>query len=513
MKAIILAAGKGTRLGKLTEDRPKCMLEFGNELIIERQFRILKCCGFRPEDVLIVAGYKKEKIESLGLCDIIYNEKYYGTDNSYSLYLALKQIEEDVLVLDGDLIFEKEAVKSLLASEGSTLLAIKSEGEYGATGIEMNSGSGYVTAIGKHISSDVIYTGMMKICWEHLPDMKRALSISGMEKTWYTVPLNQILRDVHVQCIFCPSKICGINSYFEYFEAKRIFGIENFSIMVTGASGFLGKKICHVLKRNYRVEEVKGPHSDLPMETLDLCDANRVEAYLELKHPNIVIHTANIADPDQCEKDKETAWQTNVVTTKILTEVCSRRNIKLIYISTDYVFDGESEEPYGHHAERHPKNYYGETKCQAEDIVSHYDNSLIIRIPIIYGYNDETDKLTFPIRVLDKLRCGEKLKLDNRQIRYPVLIDEVAIAISEALGEIGIIHITSRMPVTKYSWAKIIAKEFGCDETLITADDQSSLANRPPHVCLEVDRGGQRFCCFQCRYGNSDTEKAKGMCV
>ena len=231
---------------------------------------------------------------------------------------------------------------------------------------------------------------------------------------------------------------------------------------------------------------VKGPHSSLPMQSIDLTDEAVVNAYFELKKPSVVIHTANIAEPDICEVEKERVYKVNVEATEILVKACKRRNIKLIYISTDYVFNGESDKVYAHHAERKPKNYYGITKCLAEDKVAQYENSLIVRVPIIYGYNDESDKETFPIKVLEKLKRQEVARYDDKQIRYPVLIDEVALALEQALSKNGIIHITSLVPVTKYSWARIIAKEFGYDEKMIQIDTESELTNRPPHIRLAI---------------------------
>lgn len=528
MKVIILAAGRGSRLGKLTEDEPKCLLDFGNETILERQMHILESCGIKAEDIVIVAGYKRRSIQEKQFSKIICNEKYFSTDNSYSLRLAVEDLDEDILVLDGDLIFEKTAVLDLLSCEGSAVLAIKTAGDYGSTGISFSKATMRVTGIGKHINSDAVYASMMKIAQIDLPILKERLSQPGMEKTWYTVPLNQLVKRMKLCIVFTESRVLGVNSYFEYIKAKRDFGIEDFSILVTGASGFLGKKVYQILKRNYTVEGVKGPNSNIPMDSLDLTDKNMVDAYFELKKPQVVIHTANIADPDTCEKNKELAYQANVETTRILTEVCRARNIKLIYISTDYVFDGESWEPYHHLSERSPKNYYGQTKCLAEDIVREYDNSLIVRIPILYGYNDENDRITFPIKTLKNLEKSENIFLDNKQIRYPVLIDEVALKIEQALRKNGIVHITSQMPVTKYTWARIIAKEFGYDEALIHIDEESELANRPAHIHLGVSESDfvisdvetgtrilkkQQNCAFKLIYKSSPVDHIYGKVV
>jgi dTDP-4-dehydrorhamnose reductase len=105
-----------------------------------------------------------------------------------------------------------------------------------------------------------------------------------------------------------------------------------------------------------------------------------------------------------------------------------------------------SDSEYLPDSPRRSENYYGQTKIMAEDIVKELPGSLIVRIPVLYGYNDGSDKPTFPTRVLDALSKGEKLVLDNRQIRFPVLTDDVAEAVKSLLHKSGIVQLTSKIP-------------------------------------------------------------------
>ena len=221
MKAIILAAGRGSRLGKLTEDKPKCMLEFGTETILERQIRILGTCGICEQDIIVVAGYKKEYITERIQATIISNDVYQSTDNSYSLSLALQDMDDDVLVLDGDLVFTAESVDCLLKSQGNALLGMQEAEHYGSTGISTNGKTGYVTGVGKHISSKVIYASMMKIVQPDLKIIREQLKMPGMEKTWYTVPVNHVIGKITFHLTLTDAKVRGVNTYFEYIEAKR----------------------------------------------------------------------------------------------------------------------------------------------------------------------------------------------------------------------------------------------------------------------------------------------------
>lgn len=268
-------------------------------------------------------------------------------------------------------------------------------------------------------------------------------------------------------------------------KAKQKPGIEKDTILVTGASGFLGKKLCQILKRDHNVYGIRRQKEDGGFPSVDLTDADALTAYISLTRPGMIIHTAGIADPDLCEKDPQLAEKVNVKAVRNLVEACRKWKIKLIQISTDYVFDGEKGSSYKKDDKRTPKNFYGYTKAQAEDIVGSYEHSLIIRVPILYGYNDENDKETFPVKVIRKLAKKQPVFVDNRQIRYPVLIDEAAVQIAHSLHEKGIIHISSSRGVTKYEWANVIADQFGYDKKLIQIQNDES-KNRPPHVRLDI---------------------------
>ncbi len=484
MKSIILAASRGERLWELTKDIPKCMLEFGGETLLERQIRILGEYGIRASDIYVVAGYRIDVIRNIAGIHVIENQDYAVSDNSYSLWLALREIDDDVLVFDGDLVYEKDAICEIVRCTGNAVLATEEAVTYEGTGAAGDF-SGRLLEIGKHISDEKSFAGVMHIKKEDAVILCAELAKS--RTTWYTVALNNLLPDMAFQICTTENKIRGINTYFEYIDAKRKFGIEDFTIWVTGASGFLGGKILQILKRTYTVVGTKGSNADSELTATDHLDKNAVQAFVQLTKPRVIINTAGIPEPELCEADHQKAWQMNVQTVINLVDVCRAYKVKLIHISTDYVFDGDCAKCYQKEDERRPKNYYGETKKQAEDVVKTYGNSLIVRIPILYGYNGENDKPTFPSRLAAALSNGEKQNLDDTQIRYPVLIDDVAFAIKDALPKTGMIHITSSIPVTKYVWGKVIAKEYGFDEDLLVPVKNLNVQDRPLHVRLAAD--------------------------
>ena len=129
MKAIILAAGMGSRLGRYTKDNTKAMVEVNGKKLIENSLDILNECGVY--EVIIVVGYKKEKlIAFLGETykDIkikyIVNEKYNNTNNIYSLYLAKEEFNDDIILLESDIIFEKSLIEKLIKDKNKDLVAV-----------------------------------------------------------------------------------------------------------------------------------------------------------------------------------------------------------------------------------------------------------------------------------------------------------------------------------------------------------------------------------------------------
>ena len=114
MKAIIIAAGMGSRLGHLTEDKPKCMLEFNGNTLFEVQTGILRECGI--EEIVVIKGYKQEKIDFPGFKYYI-NDNYKNNNILNSLFYAEKEMDDDILISYSDIYYEKHVVERLLQSK------------------------------------------------------------------------------------------------------------------------------------------------------------------------------------------------------------------------------------------------------------------------------------------------------------------------------------------------------------------------------------------------------------
>lgn len=253
-------------------------------------------------------------------------------------------------------------------------------------------------------------------------------------------------------------------------------------IVVTGGSGLLGAKLMAVLDREHEVVGTYMTKEKRDCIYLDVTDKDQVYATINNLKPDIIIHTVAISEPDLCESDREEAWKVNVEGTRNIASACSRNDSRLIYISTDYVFDGKKGD-YTEDDEPRPVNYYGLTKLKGEKIIrSELTNHLIIRVPIFYGFNDEEDRPSSVTRIISKLRSGEEVYVDDDQIRYPVWIDDLALVINELIkrNARGTYQFNGKEPTTKYQWTLKIADIYGLPiEKIHKAIEAQGGAKRP----------------------------------
>ena len=196
-------------------------------------------------------------------------------------------------------------------------------------------------------------------------------------------------------------------------------------------------------------------------------DSKSIENVINNVSPNVIIHCAAQRDPEICEKNHDIALKLNVEAAKTLTQFAKKNNSKIIYISTDYVFDGRNP-PYTTNDSPNPLNFYGESKYLGEKEVSKLspNNHYILRLPILYGKVDKLEDsaiLTLGRNILNK----EKVKLDNWTTKYPTSTSDVAFVLKQMIIEIlkdnlpsGIYHWQSMEAFTKYEMAIAMANIF-----------------------------------------------------
>ncbi|MEI6287688.1 MAG: SDR family oxidoreductase [Bacillota bacterium] len=230
-------------------------------------------------------------------------------------------------------------------------------------------------------------------------------------------------------------------------------------ILVTGASGLLGTDVALELASagHTVIKSARAAREDYV--SADIATIEGLTALTNLDW-DCVVHTAAARDPDGCERDPEMADTLNVRATEVLARATAVRGAKFVFISTDYVFDGQMP-PYKEDATPSPINIYGQTKLMAERIVlQHCPDALIIRVSILYGINAGVKASALLYSSLQLLEKRQSVEVDNVIVRYPVYTGDIAHVISWLLqkSEAGMFHVTSQDKLTKYDIAVILGQ-------------------------------------------------------
>ena len=269
-------------------------------------------------------------------------------------------------------------------------------------------------------------------------------------------------------------------------------------ILVTGASGLLGRKLVKLaVEEGHEVFSAYSSHQvDLgkPVK-LDLTQPESVKRAVNESKPEVLIHAGGLTDVDYCEIHKDEATKVNAEGTANLLNASERLKPHCIYVSTDYVFDGQKGN-YGEDDQPNPVNHYGYSKLKAEELVKEYSGKwCIARTSVVFGWGRE-HRPNFATWVLSKLKAGEPVNAVFDQYASPTLntnLAEMLLDVAEA-NLTGIIHLAGATRINRYDFARSIAGLFDLDEDLIRATESSSLnwtAKRPADSSLRIQKANE----------------------
>lgn len=235
-------------------------------------------------------------------------------------------------------------------------------------------------------------------------------------------------------------------------------------IYVTGSCGLLGSGIVKELSNKYKlfgVDLINVKQEGCETECFDLTDYGLLEKSIATIKPDVLIHTAAAVNVDRCEEDREYAYKLNTELTQTIVDICRKDNIKLIYISTDAVYDGTKTGLYTEQDEVGPVNYYGETKLKGEYAVETLSNSLILRTNI-YGKNIQNKK-SFGEWIVDSLLEDKELNMFTDIMFSPVLVNELARVIDRCIEKDlqGRYLACGTGSISKYDFGLLVKNKFG----------------------------------------------------
>ena len=254
-------------------------------------------------------------------------------------------------------------------------------------------------------------------------------------------------------------------------------------VLVTGAKGQLGYDVVNELKK--RNHEAIGVGSD----KMDITDRDSVEKIFEETKVDAVVHCAAYTSVDAAEDNKGLCMKVNVEGTKNIAKACKKIDAKMIYISTDYVFNGEGEKPWKPEDECAPLNVYGRSKYEGELAVEKYlDKYFIVRIAWVFGINGKN----FVKTMLNLGETKDEINVVNDQFGSPTYTYDLSRLLVDMLEteKYGKYHATNEGVCTWYEFAKEIFRQAGLDMKInpVSSNEFPSKAKRPYNSRMSKDK-------------------------
>ncbi len=253
------------------------------------------------------------------------------------------------------------------------------------------------------------------------------------------------------------------------------------AVLVTGAKGMLGQDLCPILEdAGYEVIETD-------VDTLDITNAEQVKQVLEECKPEIVIHCAAYTNVDKAEEDLKTAELINVTGTENIADACGKLGITLVYISTDYVFNGCNTVPYKPNDMPNPINNYGQTKYEGEEAVRSFcEKYYIARTSWLYGHHGKNF-----VETMISLKDKDVLKVVDDQIGCPTWTVELANGILKLLNKpYGTYHVCGSGHTSWYGFAKEIFRLMDLKVNIqpCATEEFPRPAKRPAYSVMDNDK-------------------------
>lgn len=254
-------------------------------------------------------------------------------------------------------------------------------------------------------------------------------------------------------------------------------------VFVTGVKGQLGYDVMNELEK----QGLEGIGVDI--DEMDITDADQVNKVIKEATPDAVIHCAAYTAVDAAEDNEEICRKVNAQGTENIAKVCEELDIKMMYISTDYVFNGQGERPWEPDDEREPLNVYGQTKYEGElAIEEHVKKFFTVRIAWVFGVNGKN----FIKTMLNLGKTHDHLTVVNDQTGSPTYTYDLARLLVDMIqtDKYGRYHATNEGICTWYEFACEIFKQAGMNVSVapVSSDEYPSKAKRPSNSRMDKSK-------------------------
>jgi len=254
------------------------------------------------------------------------------------------------------------------------------------------------------------------------------------------------------------------------------------TVAVTGAAGMLGQEV---------VATAPGWATVVPLTRVDgdLSSADQAHAALLGAAPGVIVHCAAYTDVDGATRDPEQAWLGNALATRHVAEVAALVHARLVYVSTDYVFDGTAATPYTERSAPHPLNPYGESKLAGEREASRAPGSVIVRTQWLFGPGGHS----FVRAILEAARAGKPLRIVEDERGCPTYAPDLARGIWRLLETpaTGVVHLTNAGACNRLELAAAALEQAGLtgvEMTGIPGSEWPGPTVRPRNAVLASER-------------------------
>lgn len=250
-------------------------------------------------------------------------------------------------------------------------------------------------------------------------------------------------------------------------------------IAVIGAKGMLGKELCQVLGKEHRI-------TAWDIEEIDITDRGATLHKLPGLRPDLILNTAAFVDVDRCETEPDIAWQINAVGALNVALAAQQTGSALLYISTDYVFDGETTQDYDEVSPTRPINHYGRSKLAGEMFSLRIcPRTYAVRTAWLIGHHPKG----YIERVFQAAERDGVVRMAPDQIESPTYTGDLADAISHLIntGAYGVYNVTSLGACTRVEFAQFVLDYAGKPGSVQVADVSTikRIAKRPHRTVLD----------------------------
>jgi len=277
-------------------------------------------------------------------------------------------------------------------------------------------------------------------------------------------------------------------------------------LLIIGASGLTGFRLAQLAKDKFRTFGTYNSRAisidNCTLFQLDKTDKVKTSNLIKKINPDVIIDCSALHNVDYCETNQEESWDVNTGATKNIAATCKDIDARMIFISTDYVYDGMAK-TYTEDSPTNPLNYYGICKLKAEEEIAKIGISYAIaRTSLVFGWNpgeilgkksSSGKTMNYVIWAVNKLKDEESLKIVTDQYSTPTYADNLAemlLSLANSNNN-GIFHTTGKDCLNRFDFTIKIAEVFGVNKELITpvtSDMFKQVAKRPMRCCLDTSK-------------------------